>query len=90
MAQDGAHYWIVAEIYYQPPMSGYRGGRRVRPVHGERFPTDMNVECSKAIREKYALGTRLRMRVKLTDKEGGREFLMADRMSNYPLVGPDK
>jgi hypothetical protein len=86
MSQDGPFFSIVVETYYQPPKSGYRGGIRVRPVAGERFPAEMNVECSKKERERHPIGTRLRIRVKVTDRDGSNEFLMADTRSNYEVV----
>jgi hypothetical protein len=48
---------------------------RVRPIPGEAFSSTMNVECSRSMRTQYRLGTRFRIRAKLTDKEGGKPFL---------------
>lgn len=83
--QDDAH-WIVVETYWQPPKSGHRGGIRCRPVPGQGFPTDLNVECSKKEREKHPEGTHLKMRVRLTSREGGKPFLIADTRSTYEVV----
>ena len=85
--ENDAH-WIVVETYYQPPKSGYKGGIRCRPVPGEMFPPEMNVECSRKEREKHPRGTRLRMRVRLTSREGGTPFLMAESRSAYEVVPP--
>lgn len=80
------YFWIVVETYYQGPISGYRGGVRVRPIPGEIFPPELNVECSKKWREAHPLGTHLRMKVKEASREGGRPFLMADSRSEYERV----
>lgn len=88
MAIDGPYVPILVESYYDPPRSGYRGGIRIRPIPGEAFSTGLNVECSKAMREKYPLGTVFRMRVKLTDREGRGEFLVAISRSEPEVITP--
>jgi hypothetical protein len=86
VAQTGPYISIVVETYHQPPMSGYRGGIRVRPVAGQDFPVTMNVECPRAFRKEHPVGTRFRMDVRLTDRDGRGEFLMADFKQRYDVV----
>ena len=78
---------IIVETCYQPPMSGYPGGVRVRPIPGEQFPSRMNVECPRPFRKRHPLGTRFRMSVRLTDRDGRGQFLMADFRRDYQVVG---
>jgi len=42
----------------------------VRPIHGQAFDSSLNVECSKSLIDAYPLGTRFRIKAKLTDMEG--------------------
>ena len=65
---------IIVETY----LSGKRGKSgqiRVRPVEGQKYDTSLNVECSKKMRHRYPVGSKLKLRVLLTDKEGGTPFL---------------
>jgi hypothetical protein len=86
MAQPGPYFDVVVETYLAPPTSGHRGGIRVRPIAGQQFPRTMNVECSKAVREAHPVGSRFRLRVKLTDREGGGEFLWSHHSWPFVLV----
>lgn len=75
MAWDYQHHpdeyiEIVAEVFYDPA----RRKNGVRPIAGEPFPQDMKIECAREIRS-YPLGTKVRLRVVQTDREGGRPFL---------------
>lgn len=49
-----------------------QGRRRVliKPIKGQCFSDLLNVECSKELIESYPLGTRFRIRAKLTDMQG--------------------
>ncbi len=59
---------------------------RVRPVAGQGFSTFMRVECSRSMRENYPIGTRFKLQMKLTSKEGGTEFLYAHYNSDYEVL----
>lgn len=48
---------------------------RARPLHGQGLSTSMRVECSSKMREKHPVGTKLKIRAKITDREGGTKFL---------------
>lgn len=61
---------ILAEVFYDRE----KGRNGVRPCEGEAFPSTMKVECAREIR-KYPLGTKIRLDVVETDKEGSRPFL---------------
>lgn len=61
---------IVVESFSVPG-----GDRRVRPVAGQSFSETMFVECSKKMRCGHALGTKFKIRAKLTNREDGTAFL---------------
>lgn len=59
---------------------------------GEEFPTYLRVECSKDLMNPriHPVGTRFRLRVKLTDREGGNEFLYSYFGWPVEVLGPDE
>jgi hypothetical protein len=76
MAKPFEPYQMVDVESYQPSStSGLHGGVHIRPLPGQGFPTNMHVECSKRLSREYPVGTRFRIQAKLTDREGGGEFL---------------
>lgn len=48
---------------------------RVRPVEGQPFPTSMRVQCSRAMRHAFPLGSRFRLPVELVENKTGGKFL---------------
>ena len=53
------------------------GQLHIRPVQGQGLSTRLHVECSKELSDlkRHPLGTRFRIRAKLTDRRGGGAFL---------------
>lgn len=79
---------VVVETY-----AGIKPGKvsriHVRPIEGQPYPTTMDVECSRSMREKYPIGTKLRIYAKETDREGGKPFLYSHFSWPYEVVeGP--
>ncbi|MGY4499391.1 hypothetical protein ACVWYH_003322 [Bradyrhizobium sp. GM24.11] len=74
MAKRNEPYCVV-ESYYPESTAGLHGPVHIRPI--QEFPTHLRVECSKDLMNPriHPVGTRFRLRVKLTDREGGGEFL---------------
>jgi hypothetical protein len=75
MAQDHPYQWVVVESFIPADTSGRHGPVHIRPVAGQGHSTSLFVECSKSLSRNYPVGTRFRIRAKLTDREGGGEFL---------------
>jgi hypothetical protein len=75
MAQDNPYEYIVVETYYPANTAGLHGPIHVRPVAGEKYSSSLHVECSKSLVRDYPVGTRFRLKCKLTDREGGGQFL---------------
>ena len=75
MATIGGYQYIVAESYIPVDLSGLHGLVHIRPAAGQPFPQNLHVECSKRLMTDYPVGTRFKLRVKLTDREGGKPFL---------------
>lgn len=75
MAQRNPYRWIEVESFIPDSTAGRHGLVHIRPVAGQGLSTELFVECSKGLSQNYPVGTRFRIRAKLTDKEGGGEFL---------------
>lgn len=43
---------------------------RARPVKGQGLDTGLKVECSKTMREKFPLGSKIKVRAKITNRQG--------------------
>jgi hypothetical protein len=66
---------IMVESYQPDNTAGKHGPVHIRPVEGQGYATTMDVRCSKVLSRDYPVGTRFWIRAKLTDREGGGEFL---------------
>ncbi len=76
MAKPFEPYQMVEVESYRPSQtSGLHGKVHIRPLPGQGISTKIHVECSKKLSENYPVGSRFRIRAKLTDREGIGEFL---------------
>jgi hypothetical protein len=75
MAKNEPYRYIIVESYIPSSTSGLHGLVHIRPVAGQGLPTNLHVECSKSLSRNYPVGTRFRIKAKLTDREGSGEFL---------------
>ena len=75
MTQNNPYEVLVVESYKPDDTSGLHGAVHIRPVEGQGYRTTMHVECSKSLSRDYPVGTRFRIRAKLTDRLGGGRFL---------------
>lgn len=58
---------------------------RARPLAGQRFSTDLNVECSSTMRKEHPLGTIFQIWAKQTDREG-KPSLFSHHSWGYSIV----
>ena len=65
---------IIIETY-EGPARGAHGSIRARPISNQFYPMSMNVECSRDMRKRHAVGTRFRVFAKEVTKEDGTAFL---------------
>lgn len=72
---DEPYRMIVVESFRPSSASGLHGSVHIRPVAGQGIPTTLHVECSKKLSKDYPVGTIFRIQAKLTDREGGGEYL---------------
>lgn len=78
--------WVDVESYMPAQTGGLHGKIHVRPLRVQGFPLNLHVECSRAIRKDYPVGTRFRILAKLTDRKGGGEFLYFSYQWTYEVL----
>jgi len=83
-----AYHYIVVESFEPDSTSGLHGPVHIRAAAGQMFDQSLHVRCPKIMSDtsRYPLGTRFRLRVKLTDKEGSRDFLSAPHAWGYEVL----
>jgi len=87
MAKSEEPYKIVdVESYRASRTSGLHGAIHIRPCGGQGLPTGLHVECSKKLITDYPVGSVFRIRAKLTDREGGGEYLYSHYSWAYEVV----
>ena len=79
------YHQITIETYFEVK-SGKSSKIHAKPIEGERYPTTLDVECSRAMRNEHPVGTRFRIWAKLTDREGGGEYLYTSWRWPYEIV----
>jgi len=75
MGKPEERYYTVVVETYRESGSGLHGDIHVRTVPDEQFPQSLRVRFPRKVRYAYPVGTRFRVRAKLTDREGGSTFL---------------
>jgi hypothetical protein len=80
---------IVIETFENP---GEPAAERIRarPLAGQGLDTRMRVECSVKMREKYALGTKLKIRAKVCNRLGGTSFLYCHYSWPYEVLSDEE
>lgn len=77
---------IVVETYIERA-SGLHGDIHVRPIAGQGVPHDLRVRFPKALRQAHPIGTHFRVYAKLTDREGGGEFVHTNHAWDVEVLG---
>ncbi len=80
-----AYREIVIETFENPGEPAAEN-IRARPLPGQGLSTSMRVECSSKMREKHQVGTKLKIRAKVTDREGGTPFLYCHYSWPYEVL----
>ena len=76
MARDS---WAYREVAVESTVDPRSGRLRIRPMAGQAFAPSLPVHCSRALSDsaQYPAGTCFLLSAKLTDREGGPQFLYA-------------
>ena len=79
--------YIIVESYIPKKTSGMHGLVHIRPIAGQGFSTKLHVECSKELSNNYPVGTRFKIKAKLTDRLGKTEFLYSYFNWPFEVIG---
>ncbi len=92
MAKDSEYHTIIVESFYPNDTSGRHGPVHVRPAKHQIFPQSLYVECSKDLFNPkiHPVGTKFRIKVKLTNRLGGTELLYSSYKWAYDVVSEDE
>lgn len=88
MSIKSNYEYIVAESFTPRNTNGRHGLVHIRPAKDQPYSQTLFVECSKDLSEKYPVGTQFRIKVKLTDKEGGGRYLYSYHGWRHEVVTP--
>jgi hypothetical protein len=77
---------IVVETYLESG-SGLHGDIHVRPIAGQPVSPDLRVRFSRKLRRDHPVGTRFLVYAKLTDLEGGGEFVHTNHAWDVEVIG---
>ncbi len=78
---------IVVETYHESG-SGLHGDLHVRPIAGQGLSRNLRVRFPKWLRRAHPVGTRFLVYAKLTDKEGGSDFVHTNHAWDVEVLGP--
>jgi hypothetical protein len=65
-----SYFYAIIETF-QPQGEFSHNSIRARPVEGQGLSTSMRVECSTAMRQKYPVGTKMKIRAQLKHTGSG-------------------
>jgi len=86
MTQDNEYEMVLVESFIPIEPSGKHGKVHIRPVAGGKYSSKLAVECSKKLSLDYPVGTRFMLQAKLTDREGGGEYLYSSYRWKFEIV----
>jgi len=83
MTTDNLYEYIIVESYLPNNLTGLHGQTHIRPVKGQKYSQNLHVECSKSLSTNFPVGTKFKIKVKLTAREGNGNFLYS--YYNWPF-----
>ena len=86
MAMPMEHHNRVIVESYSARKAGSKSEIRVRPIAGQLYPPDMQVQFSRQARNQHPVGTKFLIYVKESDILGGTAFLQSPWQWPYEVV----
>jgi hypothetical protein len=80
------YVWLIVESYRPSSTAGKHGPIHVRPAPGQGYDQSLQVRCPREMVRNFPEGTRFKLRVKLTNRDGGGEFLSAPHQWPFYLL----
>lgn len=85
--RDSYYRHIIIETY-EPQNENSSSKVRAHPVAGQGLDENLNVECSKKMRLSHPVGTRFKIKAKITDREGT-PFIYCKPNEEYEMVSKE-
>jgi hypothetical protein len=86
MAMPWEHHNQIVVETYSARKPGCKSEIRLRPVNGQLYPPEINVQWSRKLRNAHKVGTKFRIWVKESDIKGGPPFLQSPWQWPYEVV----
>lgn len=88
MKKDNPEYsFIIVESFKVENTSGKHGDIHIRPLKNQApFSEMMFVECSKVLTTEYPVGTKFKIKAKITSREGGSPFIYSHYSWKYEVI----
>jgi len=86
MSKITSYETVMVESFIPNNTSGKHGKIHIRPVSGYKYPTSLQVECSKKLSHDYPIGTKFMLQAKLTNREGGGEYLYSSYRWGFEVI----
>ena len=80
--------YVIVESYYPDRTGGLHGHVHIRPVPGQGYPKQIAVECPREMVNNHPVGTRFRIKAKLTDRKGRGEYLYSHHSWPFEIIDP--
>lgn len=78
---------IIVESYHPKSRPGLRGEVHIRPLPNQYpFDTELHVACSKKLSNDYPIGTKFKIRAKLTQREDGGFYIYSNPSWAYLVL----
>ena len=78
---------IIVESYCPESRRGLRGEVHIRPLPGQYpFDSELHVACSKKLTYDYPVGTKFKIRAKLTQREDGAFYIYSNFIWPFEVV----
>ena len=77
--------FVIVETFLNPGEAS-SAEFRVRPIPGQIYPVTMRVQCSRAMRKAYPLGTRFFLPVQVVTNTAGTQFLKERGSAPWQVV----
>ena len=86
MAKPWEQYQQVIIESYHEVKSGKSSHIHARPISGQGYPTTIDVQCSRKMRESHPIGTKFKVWAKLSDREGNGDHLYTSWQWPYEVI----
>jgi hypothetical protein len=87
MKKTNEYEHIIVESFIPTKNTGFHGKVHIRPVTDQdSFLKSLHVECSKVLSNDYPVGTKFRIKAKVTQLKDGGKFIYSHYLWPYEVL----